>query len=89
MKDTTASAADRGPDLGATIRGRLTIDVPEAGRLLGLGRNAAYEAARRGEIPTLRIGQRLLVPVPRLLELVGYGDEPPRRGPGGVGDNAA
>lgn len=41
---------------------RLVYTVPEAGRLLGLGRNAAYEAAKRGDIPTLRIGRLLLVP---------------------------
>jgi excisionase family DNA binding protein len=41
---------------------RLVYTVPEAGRLLGLGRNAAYEAARRGDIPTLRMGRLLLVP---------------------------
>jgi hypothetical protein len=41
---------------------RLVYTVPEAGYLLGLGRNAAYEAAKRGDIPTLRIGRLLLVP---------------------------
>jgi excisionase family DNA binding protein len=41
---------------------RLVYDVPEAGRLLGLSRNAAYEAAARGEIPTIRIGRLLKVP---------------------------
>ncbi|HEY1432715.1 MAG TPA: hypothetical protein VGF39_13985 [Stellaceae bacterium] len=41
---------------------RLTYDVVEAGRLAGLGRNASYEAARSGEMPTVRIGHRLLVP---------------------------
>jgi excisionase family DNA binding protein len=41
---------------------RLVYTVPEAGRLLGLGRNAAYDAAERGDIPTLRVGRLLLVP---------------------------
>jgi excisionase family DNA binding protein len=41
---------------------RLTYDVPVAGRKLGLGKNASYEAARKGQIPTIRIGRRLLVP---------------------------
>jgi excisionase family DNA binding protein len=40
-----------------------TMSVPEAGRVLGIGRNAAYEAARRGEIPTIKIGRLLRVPV--------------------------
>lgn len=39
-----------------------TYSVPEAGRLLGLGRNAAYEAVRRREIPVLRFGRKLRVP---------------------------
>jgi hypothetical protein len=33
-----------------------TLTVPEAGRVyFDLGRNASYEAARRGDIPTIRI----------------------------------
>jgi excisionase family DNA binding protein len=42
----------------------LTISVPEAGRRLGVGRNQAYEAARQGQLPIIRIGKRMLVPVP-------------------------
>jgi hypothetical protein len=53
------------------LAGRLTCTLPEAGQLLGIGRDAAYAAGARGEIPTLRLGRRLVVPVPRLLELVG------------------
>ena len=40
---------------------RLVYTVAEAGVLLGLGRSAAYEAARRGDIHVLRIGRRWLV----------------------------
>jgi len=37
-----------------------TESVPELGRrLLGLGRQSSYAAARRGEIPTIRIGGKL------------------------------
>ena len=39
-----------------------TYSVEEAGKLLGVGRNAAYDAAKRGQIPVIRIGRRLLVP---------------------------
>jgi len=39
-----------------------TLSVPEAGRLLGLGRNASYEAARRGELPVLEFGRKKRVP---------------------------
>jgi hypothetical protein len=41
-----------------------TLTVPEAGKLyFDLGRNASYEAARRGDIPTIKIGRLLRVPV--------------------------
>ena len=44
------------------------LSVPEAGRVyLNLGRNASYEAAHRGEIPVIRIGRKLVVPI-RALE---------------------
>jgi excisionase family DNA binding protein len=49
----------------------LTLTIDEAAKLLGVSRGLAYEAARRGELPTLRLGRRLLVPRARLLELVG------------------
>lgn len=39
-----------------------TYSIEEAAQLLGIGRNHAYEAAKRGEIPVIRIGKRLLVP---------------------------
>lgn len=55
-----------------TVAERLVYTVPEAGRLLGLSRNGSYEAAKRGDIPTIRIGRLLLVPkVPfhRIIEL--------------------
>lgn len=41
---------------------RLVYDVPEAGALLGLNRNASYDAAKRGDIPTIRFGKLLRVP---------------------------
>lgn len=41
---------------------KLTMSVPAAGALVGLNRNAAYAAAERGEIPTIRFGRLLRVP---------------------------
>ncbi len=41
---------------------RRTVPLwPNAGRALGLGRNATYDAAARGEIPTLRFGRKIVV----------------------------
>jgi excisionase family DNA binding protein len=41
----------------------LVIDVVEAGRRLGLGRSAAYQAVHAGQIPSVRIGGLIKVPV--------------------------
>lgn len=38
-----------------------TMSVEDAGRLLGIGRQSAYQAVRCGEIPAVRIGGRWLV----------------------------
>jgi len=41
---------------------RKTLTVAEAAKELGLGKNAAYEGVRSGQIPSVRIGGRILVP---------------------------
>ena len=46
------------------------MDIPEFAEQLGISRNAAYEAVKRGEIPAIKIGRRFLIPadtVDRLL----------------------
>jgi hypothetical protein len=49
----------------------LTLSVPEAGkRYFDLSRNGSYEAAKRGEIPTIRIGRLLRVPVRALEQML-------------------
>ncbi len=52
-----------------------TLSVPEAGKLyLGIGRDSAYEAARRGDLPIIRVGKLMRVPVvamERMLEEAG------------------
>ena len=42
--------------------GALTISVEDAGAVLGISRGGAYEAVKSGDIPSIRIGRRLLVP---------------------------
>jgi hypothetical protein len=55
----------------------LTISVPEAGRrYFGLSRNGSYAAAARGDIPTIKIGRLLRVPVravERMLDVASKG----------------
>jgi hypothetical protein len=55
----------------------LTISVPAAGkRYFGLCRNASYDAAARGEIPTIKIGRLLRVPVRALERMLDRVSEP-------------
>jgi excisionase family DNA binding protein len=49
---------------------RQTLTVTEAGQVLGLSRNAAYDAAKRGDLPVIRFGKRLLVPRAALDQLL-------------------
>jgi excisionase family DNA binding protein len=48
---------------------RLTVTVEQAGARLGVSRTLAYELMRRGQIPSRRLGRRVVVPV-RALELM-------------------
>lgn len=52
-------------------RSRSTIKVEEVAPILGISRASAYAAANSGEIPTLRIGRRILVPTAALRRLLG------------------
>jgi len=77
LLDETASEPIAGAPPAAE---RLVYTVPEAGRLLGLSRKGSYEAARRGDIPTIRIGRLLVVPKApfhRMLESMATGTAAP------------
>jgi hypothetical protein len=55
----------------------ITISVPEAGkRYFGLGRNAAYAAAERGDLPTVKVGRLLRVPVRALEQMLDQASQP-------------
>jgi excisionase family DNA binding protein len=54
---------------GNNLEGRV-MTLTEAAALLRISRGSAYEAARRKEIPTIRIGRRLLVPSDALERLL-------------------
>ena len=66
-------AEERG-DLLADPGTRLTMTVEQAAEVLGISRTLAYEAVRRGEIPSIRIGRRVLVPVARLESMLSAPD---------------
>lgn len=48
----------------------MTMTVEQAAKALGLSRSLAYEAVRTGELPSLRIGGRILIPRVALEELL-------------------
>lgn len=60
------------------LRQRVTISIPEAGRVCGLGSDsAAYRAAAKGTLPGVRqLGARKVVSVPILLAWL-LDEEPP------------
>jgi excisionase family DNA binding protein len=69
-QDPEASSATT--TLSALLSGdRLVVSVAEAGQLLGVSRAFAYELAARGELPTIRLGRRVVVPKVALLAMVG------------------
>lgn len=41
---------------------KLVISVDEGRKLLGLSRGLMYEAVRSGQVPSIRIGRRILIP---------------------------
>jgi excisionase family DNA binding protein len=49
---------------------RQTLSVEEAGRILGISRGSAYAYAKNGSLPTIRLGNRVLVPRPALERLL-------------------
>jgi excisionase family DNA binding protein len=55
--------------------GKLCYTVPEAAALIGVSRNNGYELARRGEIPTIRFGKRIMVPKAKFNRMFGESPE--------------
>jgi len=50
----------------------LAVTIERAGQLLGISRNLAYQMAKEGKIPTVKLGERrLLVPMVKLEEMLG------------------
>ena len=47
-----------------------TMTIEDAARELGISRHTAYRCARDGQIPTIRLGRRLVVPRVRLEALL-------------------
>ena len=50
---------------------RRVVTLSEAAAILRISRGSAYEAVKRREIPTIRIGRRLPVPTAALERMLG------------------
>jgi len=55
-------------------RGPHGLSIPEAGKMIGLGKNASYEAAKAGRIPVLEFGKQKIVPRLPWLQKIGATD---------------
>ena len=74
---TTTPAPDSSP----------TLTVDETAALLGISRGLAFLAVRTGELPSIRIGRRILIPRQRLLDLIN--NPPTGTGDAGSGQSTA
>jgi excisionase family DNA binding protein len=52
-------------------RTRTTLTIEQTAAVLGIGRASAYAAAGSGDLPVIRVGRRLLVPVGQLRRMLG------------------
>ena len=66
------AASGTSEDAASLLRGeRLALTISEAASLLGIPRALAYDLAARGELPSVRLGRRLVVPKVALMEMIG------------------
>jgi hypothetical protein len=55
-------------------RGPYGLSIPAAGAMVGLGKNASYDAAKAGQIPVLEFGKQRIVPRLEWLKKIGATD---------------
>jgi hypothetical protein len=67
----SAQAKPQKPKSRMRSRGPHGLSVPEAGAMIGLGRNASYDAVKAGKIPVLEFGSRKIVPRGPWLKQIG------------------
>ena len=50
---------------------RLTLNIPECAKVLGISRGSAYELAAQGKLPVIRLGlKRMVVPIAALQRML-------------------
>ena len=58
-----------------TAYAKSVYTVPQVAKILGINRNLAYELARRGDLPALRLGKRLVCPKQAIDRLLSQGSQ--------------
>lgn len=58
------------------VLGKATASVDEVALILGIGRRQAYYAVNRGDIPSIRLGKRILVSTRVLQDILTTGSIP-------------
>lgn len=53
-----------------TNSGQATMTVSQTAIMLGISRTTAYECVRRGSIPSIRLGGRIIVPTQAIEQLL-------------------
>jgi excisionase family DNA binding protein len=61
------------------IRGRTVITVAETAELLGLDQRTVRRGIEAGDLPGIRVGKRIVVPVAKLIALLEEEDPAPPR----------
>ena len=52
------------------IQNRLTLSIAETAQALGISRPSVYTLLRQGELPTIKLGRRTLIPVDALRQWI-------------------
>jgi hypothetical protein len=55
-------------------RGPYGLSITAAGAMIGLGKNASYDAAKAGKIPVMEFGKQKIVPRLEWLKKIGAAD---------------
>ena len=58
-------------------RTRPVMTVTDAASVLCISRASAYEAVKAGEIPSIRLGRRIVIPTAALLRMLGFDEHAP------------
>jgi hypothetical protein len=58
-------------ELLKALTDKLSVSVETAGKAFNLSRNKAYDACKSGQIPSIRIGGKIVVPTAPLRKMLG------------------